>query len=58
MIAIAAAVLFLPAFLAEQTGHFSSLQAPPAIELIELVLPCSSSSLAYGCSDGTRKGAG
>ena len=37
MIAIAAAVLFLPAFLAEQTGHFSSLQAPAAIEGIELV---------------------
>jgi uncharacterized membrane protein YozB (DUF420 family) len=37
MIAIVAGVLFLPAFLAEQTGHFSSLRAPTAIERIELV---------------------
>jgi hypothetical protein len=37
IIAIVAAVLFLPAFLAEQTGHFSSLQAPAAIERIELI---------------------
>jgi hypothetical protein len=37
LVAIAAAVLFLPAFLAEQTGNFSSLRAPAAIEAIEIV---------------------
>src|ERR1700688_2883144 len=37
IIAIVAALLFLPAFLAEQTGNFSSLRAPAAIERIELV---------------------
>ena len=36
-VAIVAAVLFLPAFLTEQTGNFSSLRAPAAIERIELV---------------------
>lgn len=35
--AIIAAVLFLPAFLAEQTGYFSSLRAPDGIERLELV---------------------
>ena len=35
--AILAAVLFFPAFLAEQTGHFSSISAPPAIEGVEIV---------------------
>jgi hypothetical protein len=37
LVAIVAAVLFLPAFLAEQTGHFSSLRPPTGIERIELV---------------------
>jgi hypothetical protein len=37
MLAIIAAALYLPAFLAEQTGNFSSLRAPAGIEAIELV---------------------
>ncbi len=37
MIAIVALVLFLPAFLTEQTGNFSSLKAPAAIEIIEII---------------------
>jgi len=35
--AIVAAFLYFPAVLAEQTGHFSSLRPPAAIESIELV---------------------
>lgn len=37
VLSIIAALLYLPAFLAEQTGHFSSLPAPAAIELVEIV---------------------
>jgi CHASE2 domain-containing sensor protein len=37
VVAIVAALLYFPAFLAEQTGHFSSLRAPAAIELVEVV---------------------
>jgi hypothetical protein len=37
IVAIVAALLYFPAVLAEQTGHFSSIQAPTAIERIELV---------------------
>jgi hypothetical protein len=37
IVAIVAAVLFLPAFLAEQTGHFSAVPAPVAIEQVEIV---------------------
>ena len=37
IIAIVAALLFFPAFLAEQTSHFSSLKAPAAIEAVEWV---------------------
>jgi hypothetical protein len=37
MLAIVAAVLYYPAVLAEQTGHFSSVHPPAAIERIELV---------------------
>jgi hypothetical protein len=37
IVAIIAAVLYFPAFLAEQTGHFSSLRAPTAIEVVEVV---------------------
>lgn len=37
IVAIVAAVLFFPAFLAEQTGHFSSVGAPVAIERVEIV---------------------
>jgi hypothetical protein len=37
MTAIVAAVLYFPAVLAEQTGHFSSVQAPAAIEAVELI---------------------
>jgi hypothetical protein len=37
IVAIVAAVLFFPAFLAEQTGHFSSVGAPGAIERVEIV---------------------
>ena len=36
IVAIIAGVLFVPAFLAEQTGNFSSLRAPAAIESIEV----------------------
>lgn len=36
-IAIIAAVLYFPAVLAEQTGHFSSVRAPAAIESVELI---------------------
>ena len=35
--AIVAAVLFYPAFVAEQTGNFSSVVAPRAIEGVEIV---------------------
>jgi CHASE2 domain-containing sensor protein len=35
--AIVAAVLYFPAVIAEQTGHFSALRPPAAIELIELL---------------------
>ena len=35
--AIIAASLFVPAFLVEQTGNFSTLRPPPAIEAIEIV---------------------
>jgi hypothetical protein len=37
LVAVLAAVLFLPAFLTEQTGNFSSLRPPVAIEAIEIV---------------------
>ena len=37
VVAIIAAALYVPAFLLEQTGHFSSLQAPAAIEVVEWV---------------------
>lgn len=37
VVAIIGAVLYIPAFLSEQTGHFSSLRAPAAIELVEWV---------------------
>ena len=37
IVAIVAAVLYLPAFLTEQTGNFSSLPPPTGIEVIELV---------------------
>jgi hypothetical protein len=37
MVAIIAAVLYSPAVLAEQTGHFSSVRAPAAIESVELI---------------------
>ncbi len=37
MVAIVAAVLYLPAFLAEQAGLFSALRPPIAIERVELV---------------------
>ena len=37
VVAIVAAVLYIPALLSEQTGHFSSLRAPAAIELVEWV---------------------
>jgi hypothetical protein len=37
IVSIVAAMLFLPAFLAEQTGHFSSVVAPAAIETVEIV---------------------
>ena len=36
-VAIVAAVLYLPAVLAEQTGNFSSIHAPAAIETVELI---------------------
>ncbi len=35
--AIASAVLYFPAVLAEQTGHFSSVRPPGAIEVVELI---------------------
>jgi hypothetical protein len=37
LIGLFAALLFLPAFLEEQTGHFSSLPAPTGIEAVEIV---------------------
>lgn len=37
IVAIIGAVLYIPAFLSEQTGHFSSLRAPAAIEWVEWV---------------------
>jgi hypothetical protein len=37
IVAIFAAVLFFPAFLSEQTGHFSAVRAPAAIEAVEVV---------------------
>ena len=37
IVAIVAAILFLPAFLSEQTGRFSALAAPTGIEVIEWV---------------------
>ena len=36
-IAIVGAVLYFPAVLAEQTGNFSSVHAPAAIETVELI---------------------
>ena len=36
IVAIIASVPFIPAFLAEQTGEFSSLRPPAAIETIEI----------------------
>jgi hypothetical protein len=36
-VAIVAAVLYFPAVLAEQTGNFSSIHAPAAIETVELI---------------------
>ncbi len=35
--ALLAAVLFLPAFIAEQTGNFSAVRPPVAIERVEIV---------------------
>ena len=37
VVAIVAAVLYLPAFAAEQTGHFSDVTAPLGIQRIEFV---------------------
>jgi hypothetical protein len=37
ILAIVAAALYFPAVLAEQTGHFSSVHAPAAIETVELI---------------------
>ena len=37
IVAIVAALLFLPAFMAEQTGHFSAVAPPLGIERIEFV---------------------
>jgi hypothetical protein len=37
IVAIIAGVLYFPAFLAEQTGHFSAVVAPAAIEQVEIV---------------------
>ncbi len=37
IVAIIAVVLFLPAFLTEQTGNFSSLHPPTSIERIEII---------------------
>lgn len=37
VVAIVAALLYLPAVLAEQTGHFSNLRPPSAIERVELL---------------------
>jgi hypothetical protein len=37
IVAIVAAVLYFPAFVAEQTGHFSTLRTPAPIEAVELV---------------------
>jgi hypothetical protein len=37
IVALIAAVLYFPAFIAEQTGHFSAVAAPAAIEQVELV---------------------
>jgi 3-deoxy-D-manno-octulosonic acid (KDO) 8-phosphate synthase len=37
MVAIVAAVLYLPAFLAEQAGLFSALRPPIAIQRVEWV---------------------
>lgn len=37
MVAIVAAVLYLPAFAAEQTGHFSAVTAPIGIQRIEFI---------------------
>ena len=36
-VAVVAAVLYFPAVLAEQTGNFSSVHAPAAIETVELI---------------------
>lgn len=36
-IAIVAAILYFPAVLAEQTGHFPSIRPPAAIEVVGLV---------------------
>jgi hypothetical protein len=36
-VGIVAAVLYFPAVLAEQTGNFSSIHAPAAIETVELI---------------------
>jgi len=37
IVAIVAALLYYPATIAEQTGHFSAVKAPAAIETVELV---------------------
>lgn len=37
ILAIAAGILYFPAFLAEQAGYFSSLRPPIAIETLEIV---------------------
>ncbi len=37
MVAIVAAILYFPAFIADQTGYFSSLQPPNAISVLEIV---------------------
>jgi hypothetical protein len=37
LVAIVAAVLFYPATITEQTGHFSAVKPPVAIEAVELV---------------------
>jgi hypothetical protein len=42
VIGLVAGVLFFPAFVEEQTGHFSSLPAPKGIEAIEIVQACVS----------------
>jgi hypothetical protein len=55
-VAVVAAVLYFPAVLAEQTGNFSSVRAPAAIETVELIQTAVALIVIGACIWTLRRG--